>query len=200
MNDLTQTNGVQWRNTHERYGAVSIALHWTIVLLFLGLYGLAYSVKYTTGYDSEMGELHLYLHKPIGVSVLALALVRVWWRSVNIEPPLPAAMPNSHKLMAHWTHMALYAIMFVQPLAGMAMDIFRARPVKILDVSIFPAVMERNDFLAEHFADMVHNDYMDWIIALVVAAHAGAALKHHIIDRDDVLTRMLPAWAGGKRT
>ncbi len=199
MGDPTEAGGINWRNTHERYGAVSMALHWTIVLLFLALYVLAYWVKYTTGYESEMGELHLYLHKPFGLAVLGLAVIRLWWRSVNVEPPLPNAISASHKLMAHWTHWALYAVMFVQPLAGVSMDVFRGRAVEILGTSIFPVVMEKNDYLAKHYSDMLHNDYMDWIIAVIIAAHAGAALKHHFIDKDDVLTRMLPAWAGGKR-
>jgi cytochrome b561 len=199
MADLTEIGGIRWRNTHERYGAVSMALHWTIVVLFAALYGLAYSVKYTSGYDSDMGALHLYWHEPIGALILLLAFIRVWWRYVNVEPPLPEAMPSMHKKLAHWTHWALYAIMFVQPLAGMAMSVFRGRPVVLFDTPVFPTVMAKNDFLAKHFSDMLHNDYMDWIIALVVAAHAGAALKHHFLDRDDVLLRMVPAWAGGKK-
>ncbi len=199
MGELPGGSGVNWRNTHERYGAVAMALHWSIVILFLAFYVLAYSVKSTAGYDSEMGQTHLYLHKPVGIAVLALVAVRVWWRSINVEPPLPISMPESHKLMAHWTHWALYAFMFVQPISGMSMDTFRDRAVTIFDTPIFPAVMEKNDYLANHYADMLHNDYMDWIIALVVAAHAGAVLKHHFIDKDDVLTRMRPAWAGGSR-
>ena len=88
--------------------------------------------------------------------------------------------------------------MFAQPLLGMGMDIFRGRPVKVFDNAVLPKIMEKNDFLAKHVADMTHNDYMDWVIVVVVALHAGAALKHHFIDKDDVLTRMLPKWAGGK--
>ena len=101
MNDITQAGGIKWRNTHERFGAVSMALHWTIVLVFLLLYGLAYSIKYTEGYDSPMGELHIYWHKPIGLLVLLLAIIRAWWRHVNIDPPLPAEMPSLHKQLAH---------------------------------------------------------------------------------------------------
>ena len=198
MDDVTQARKIKWRNTLERFGAVTRSLHWTIIILFLALFVLTYSVKYTSGYDSEMGELHLYWHKAVGVTVLVLAVIWLWWRAVNVEPPLPGAMPALHKLLAHLTHWVLFIVLFVQPLAGIAMDVFNGEPVLILGTPIFPVVMERNEFLVE-LADMVHNDYMDVIIGLVVAAHAGAALKHHFIDKDDVLLQMLPGWAGGKR-
>jgi len=198
IDDVSQGRKIKWRNTLGRFGAVTRSLHWVIISLFLALFVLAYLVKYTTGYDSEMGALHLYWHKAVGMAVLVLAVIWLRWRALNIEPPLPGAMPALHKLLVHLTHWVLFTILIVQPLAGLAMDVFHGEPVFILGTPIFPVVMERNASLAK-LADMVHNDYMDIIIGLVVAAHAGAALKHHFINKDDMLAQMLPGWAGGKR-
>ncbi len=198
MTDFTFATGFCWRNTHDRYGAVAIALHWTIAMLFVAQYAIAYSVKLTVGYDSESGESVLAWHRSTGLLILLLVLGRLWWRAVNVVPPLPASVPPLQCILAHWTHWALYAVMLAQPLSGAAMHVARGQPVHFFGLAVVPAQMAADEDLAEGLFGPIHSDVMSVVTLVIVGMHVAAALKHHCVNRDNVLVRMLPRWAGGR--
>ncbi len=161
-----------------RYSRGAIVFHWTtallvIVNLWIGLVG---------------GSMPL--HKSIGVTVLVLTIGRIAWRVANPPPPLPATTPSWERAVARWTHRLFYLLLIVLPMSGWAMssgatrrplDWFGLFPIPYLPVS--PA--------AAGAGHEVH-EIVGIGMAVLVALHVGAALRHHLLLRDGVLGRMLP--------
>jgi cytochrome b561 len=137
------------------------------------------------------------LHKSFGVTILLLTLVRIGWRLTHRPPPLPAAMAGWEKVAARGTHGAFYVLLIVVPLLGWAyvsaaplnVPTFLFGVVPWPHMPFFEGIAERKD-IAELFEES-HEFAAKTVLALLVL-HVAAALKHHFIDRDDVLARMLP--------
>ena len=129
------------------------------------------------------------LHKVIGVTILALVLVRLLWRWTHPAPPLPASMPAWERRAAHASHWALYVLMVVVPVSGFLMSSALGFPTIVLGVRL-PDLLERNRELGDTLK-AVHF-YLNKTLLAVIALHFAAAMKHHFFDRDDVLRRMLP--------
>ncbi len=175
-------------NRTPRYTAPAIALHWTIAVLILGLIPLG---LYMTGLQLSILKIRLFAwHKWLGLTVLALAVARLAWRAGHAPPPLPGAIPAWQRAIAAGLHHLLYVLMFVIPLTGWATSSAAGVQVVWWGVLPLPNLLAKNDALA-HVLGTVHSLLNDALIGLV-ALHVAAALKHHIIDRDGVLTRMLP--------
>ena len=180
-----------------RYSAVSIVLHWTIALAILGQIQLGWTM---TDLDEGMTQFRLYqLHKSIGITILLLSLVRLGWRLTHPAPPLPAHMKGWERVLARTTHVGFYVAMIGMPLVGWA--VVSASPYNIPTV-LYDAVPwphlpvlpdlepDTKEDLAESLAD-VHGTSA-WLVIGLLALHAAGALKHHFLDRDTVLWRMLP--------
>ncbi len=145
------------------------------------------------------------LHKSFGLSIFALALIRLGWRLGNRPPPLPNAMPAWQKIGARMTHWGFYALMVLTPLVGWAMvsvsplDI----PTKLFGIVPIPHLPFLSDIgdqsAAEDVLQEVHELLAKAILALL-ALHIAAALKHSFVNKDDVMHSMTPAsviqWTG----
>ena len=174
------------RNTATRYGAVAQALHWVIAAGFAGQFALAY---YMTGLANGPFKFEIYnLHKSIGLTLLALAGLRLLWRWANPVPALPEGRPRWEHVASRASHVGLYGLIFLQPLTGLAQVLYSPFPSVIWGVKL-PRISQ-----AEAVADAfgAAHGYLQWIVVALVAVHAGAALRHHVVLRDDVLVRMLP--------
>ena len=121
------------------------------------------------------------MHKSFGLVVLALILLRLVWRLVNGTP----AVQN---LMAHAMHWVLYVLMFAQPLAGILMSQAAGYPVSFFGLFELPVLLDKDPTLAQFFRGAHGTVWILLVLALV--GHAGAALYHHFIMKDDVLKRM----------
>lgn len=194
---------MQLRNTRSGYGLVAILFHWTMALLIIGLFLFG---KYMTGLDPMAPDTFtLYqLHKSLGFLVLTLVLARLAWRFANPSPPLPKTMPRIERLAAHLGHAGLYALMLAIPLSGWLMVsaspwgiptvVFDTLPVPHLPVpSTLGTKAEAESTLKE-----VHELLANGLLLLVLL-HAAAALKHHFLNRDDVLRRMVRTASTGRR-
>jgi cytochrome b561 len=172
---------------HEKWGAVAQLFHWLIALAILGngtfglLMGLAHSPIQKINW--------LALHKSIGLTVLALFVLRLAWRMTDRRPPEEPA-PRWQRLAAHAVHAVLYVLVAAIPLSGWWFNSIAGKPLQWFKLFNLPALAARNDEL-RHFAHGVH-EYLFWFLLLVLVAHVGAALKHHVFDNDNVLRRMLP--------
>ena len=189
--------------THEarreggRYSAVSILLHWSIAALI--------ALQIPLGW--VMSDLHdglqkfelFQLHKSVGMTILALSLLRLVWRLTHPAPPLPAHMARWEKLFARATHVGFYLLLIGMPLVGWA--IVSASPLKIptliWDVIPLPHLpvlrdLDRHDAkdVAEALSE-VHGAAA-WAMIGLLGLHVAGALKHQFLDRDEVLWRMLP--------
>ncbi|MBL8474320.1 MAG: cytochrome b [Rhodocyclaceae bacterium] len=171
-----------------RYTRTAILLHWLIALTMLGLLGVG---LYMTDLKLSPAKLKLYSwHKWAGVTVFALALLRLAWRALHTPPPMPQAMPAWQRRGAEAAHAVLYLLMFIIPLSGWLMSSAKGVQTVWFGVLPLPDLLAKDKQLG-HFLEEVHASLCYGLMALLVM-HIGAALKHHFIDRDDVLTRMLP--------
>ncbi len=177
------------RNTLARWGSVAQLLHWAIVVLIVTQFVLAY-----TSQSLPLGMAKLAMlarHKSWGITILALAIIRLVWRLVNRQsPPLPNTLKLWERLAAHVTHYGLYILLFAMPITGWAMSSARQFPVSWFSLVQLP------DFVAPNrpLYDVLHSVHMwlSWTLIAIAVLHIGAALKHHFVLRDDVLRRMLP--------
>ena len=179
---------MQLKNSEDRYGAVTQLLHWAIVVLIIVQYVLAEKAD-----DLPLGSAKiatLAQHKSFGMTILFLALLRLAWRWMNPVPRIPATMPRWQQLAAHGSHIGLYVLLFATQLLGWTMSSARNFPVSWFGFFTLPNLVGPNrplyDFLHEA------HEVAAKLIFVFAVLHAAAALKHHFIDKDNVLRRMLP--------
>lgn len=188
---------MQWRNSTIRFGIVAISLHWLIAALFLAM--LAIGVTMTRLPLTDPWTFPLFqFHKSLGATVFLLACLRIGWRAGNNPPPLPASLKPYERALARFTHWGLYAALFLMPLTGWV--IVSASPLGIPTVLYGLVPLPHIGFVADHpqkAAIETAASWTHWTIAIfaatLIALHIGAALWHHFVKRDDVLTRMLPS-------
>ena len=129
-------------------------------------------------------------HKWIGVTVFVLAVFRIGWRLSHRPPPLPVAVPSWQQRAAHVSHLALYLLLFAIPVSGWLYSSATGVPTVYLGWVQLPDLVGRDKALAE-FLKQAHIVLNTTLLAVVVI-HVAAALKHHFVDHDEVLVRMLP--------
>lgn len=175
------------KNTHDTYGACAIVIHWLFALIVFGLFGLGLYMVELTYYDPWYRG-SLALHESVGVTLFGLLLLRVLWRLVNVQPKPEPGKAWEHAIAA-LVHGLLYLIPLLLMLSGYLIATADGRPLAVFDlVSIpaLPALMEnQEDFFGE-----VH-EILAWGLMALAGVHAAAALKHHFINKNRTLKRML---------
>ena len=174
-------------SSSSRYDPVAKNLHWLMAALIIGLWGVGLGME-----ELPKGDLRSQIigwHKALGVVVLALVIVRLAWRATHSAPPLPATMPAWEQLGAKLGHLALYGLMIAIPAAGILMSQSAGRDVNVFGW-ILPTLVEKSDDLKEVFGEA--HETLAWLLAVVLVVHVVAALRHHFMLKDDVLSRMLP--------
>lgn len=178
----------------QRYDRFAISLHWLVALAIVCNFALGLYMS-----DLRLSPLKLKLyswHKWNGVSVFLLVALRLAWRRFHPPPPLPAQMPAWQQRAAHAGHHLLYVLMFAVPLTGWLMSSALGVQTVLFGVLPLPDLLPKDKELGE-VLKLVHKS-LNFTMAAVVLGHAGAAIKHHLTDRDDVLARMVP-WLGPAR-
>ncbi|OMG55285.1 cytochrome b [Azonexus hydrophilus] len=172
----------------NHYTATAKALHWLMALMLFAMLALGF---YMQGLPLSPEKLQLYSwHKWAGVTIFLLVLFRLAWRFTHRPPALPASMPKLMQLAAHAGHLALYGLMLAIPLSGWLMSSAKGFQTVWFGVLPLPDLLTKDKALGD-LLQTVHVS-LNLLLLVVVAGHVGAALKHHFIDRDDILTRMLP--------
>lgn len=172
----------------NRYTRTAIALHWLIAVGILACFALG---LYMHELPLSPTKLKLYSwHKWAGVTLFVLAMLRLIWRLAHPAPALPASMPAVQKKTASVLHWALYALMFAIPLSGWLMSSAKGFQTVWFGILPLPDLVAKDEELGD-ILRAVH-ETLNLVLAALVIGHAGAALKHHFIDRDDILRRMLP--------
>lgn len=177
------------KNTVTAYGWMSILLHWLMALTIFGLFGLGLYMVELTYYDAwYKGSLDL--HKSIGIVLMMFFIFRVIWRNMNISPD--SADPNASKFevkSAHYVHILLYLLMAVLMLTGYLISTADGRGITVFEFFTVPALpfsIENQ----EDIAGQIH-EILAWALVLLAGFHGLAALKHHFINKNKTLTRML---------
>ena len=181
------------------YTHTAIALHWLIAIALTGTFGLG---LYMHELPLSPQKLKLYSwHKWAGVTIFLFVILRLVWRLGHRPPALPVLMPAWQRLAAEATHVLLYLLMFAVPLSGWLMSSAKGFQTVWFGVLPLPDLLNKDTELGE-LLQQVHM-ILNFSMAALVLAHLGAALKHHFLERDDVLTRMLPFLAkpaiGGRK-
>lgn len=175
-------------NTDERYGSLSIALHWLMLVLLVAVYATVELREfYPKGSDPR--EAMKTWHFMLGLSVLVLIAPRLLLRAVAPVPritPTPAAW---QALLAKLIHLALYAFMIGMPLAGWLMLSAAGKPIPFFGLEL-PALIGADKELAAQIKEV--HETIGTVGYFLVGAHALAALFHHYVIRDNTLLRMLP--------
>ncbi len=176
-----------------RYTTPAIALHWFMALLLVGLFAVG---LYMHDLPLSPWKLKVYSwHKWAGVTAFLLLVLRLAWRAGHRPPPLPAAMPRWQQAAAHGLHHLLYLLMFAIPISGWLMSSAKGFQTVWFGVLPLPDLLAKDEALGDVLKG-VHMG-LNACLALLVLAHLGAALKHHLVDKDDILARMLP-WLARK--
>lgn len=172
----------------DRYTATAKTLHWLMAVMIFGLLALGI---YMHDLPLSPEKLKLYSwHKWAGVTVFLLVLIRLVWRITHRPPPLPASMPKTMQWAAHAGHFALYGLMIAIPLSGWLMSSAKGFQTVWFGVLPIPDLIGKDKELGDLLKEV--HEALNFLLMLTLAGHIGAALKHHLIDKDDVLTRMLP--------
>lgn len=167
----------------ERYGVTAQLLHWATLALVVAQPLLAELAE-----EAGRGGEAYAAHRSVGITLLALTLLRIAWRSVR-PPPAPPPMPRWQRLAAVWTHWGMYLLLLAIPVSGWLMSSTSGDGVAWLGLDL-PALAARDEDAAEALED-VHETLFQLLLALV-ALHVAAAMKHQFVDRDGLIGRMLP--------
>ncbi|WP_396329825.1 cytochrome b [Burkholderia anthina] len=172
-----------------RYTQTAIALHWLIALLIVCGFALGWVMTDIPGFTPTKLKYFSW-HKWIGVTVFALAVVRVLWRATHAAPPLPGNTPAWQRAVSHGVHILLYVLMLVIPVTGYLYSSAANIPVVYLGIVPLPRLIDPDPVLKETFKTL--HVSLNYILLALVSLHVLAAIKHQVLDRDGLLSRMLP--------
>lgn len=175
-----------WRNSEAGFGLTSRLLHWTMAALILILLPLGLRIE---SMQPSLSNLWLYgLHKTLGLTVLALAVVRIVWHRISPPPP-PIGTPADWQVRAaKLGHLALYALLLAVPLSGWIASSATGLDVLFAERWVLPAIAPVSEAW-ETTGFAIHGLLTKLLMALL-ALHIGAALKREM-DGDGTLTRMI---------
>lgn len=170
------------------YTRTAVFLHWLVALGLAGALGVG---LYMVGLPLSPFKLQIYSwHKWAGVTIFLFVFVRLIWRIWHGAPELPPHMAGWQRAAADHAHRALYLLMLAIPLSGWLMSSAKGFPTVYFGILQLPDLLAKNRELGNTLA-LVH-EALNFALMALVLAHAAAAIKHHVVDRDEVLARMLP--------
>ena len=177
------------RNTQNTFGLISKALHWLMAILLTGLFAVGLYMTELDYYDSLYHTLPWW-HKSIGLLVIGLLIFRLVWRMVN---PMPKTL-ESHKKweisLAHILQKIFYGLILLIGVSGYLISTAKGKGIDFFTLFEVPAITQS---LEEDRADLIGeaHEILAIIFILFAVLHAMAALKHHFIDKDETLKRMM---------
>lgn len=167
--------------------------HWLTAALIIGLLGLGFVM---TELSMSPAKLQLYSwHKWAGITVFFIVWLRLIARAMAPRPGRPAGMSNLQAALAGSAHVAMYALMIAIPLSGWLMSSAKGVQTVWFGILPLPDLLVRDRSLGSSLAQL--HRLLSWSLAALVVLHVAAALKHHFIDRDGILARMLPMGSRG---
>lgn len=179
---------MQWRNNSARYGHLSLLFHWVSALVVYGMFALGLWMV-TLGYYDTWYHRAPEMHKAIGILLFIFLFSRMVWRFIS-PPPKPLDSYSAlTRIGATLVHIALYVILFSILVSGYLISTADGQPISVFGLFSVPATLSGLPDQADIAGD-VHL-YLAWGVVILSALHALAALKHHFIDGDVTLLRML---------
>lgn len=179
---------MQWRNNESRYGHLSLLLHWGVALTVYGMFALGLWMV-TLGYYDSWYHSAPEIHKSIGILLFIVLIFRVIWRWISPPPKALSSYSKLTRISAHIAHMLLYLILFSILISGYLISTADGQAISVFDWFTVPALFKGEGEQAD-LAGNIHL-YLAWAVVVLSLLHAAGALKHHFIDKDITLKRML---------
>ncbi len=179
---------MSWRNTEIRYGSLSIALHWLMLLLIVAIYA-AIELREIYPKGSDPREALKTWHFMLGLTCLALVMVRLAARVGAPRPGITPVLPPWQHKIGSLMHLLLYALMIGMPIAGWLLRSAEGKPIPFFGLELPPLIAA--DKATAEFLKEAH-ETAGTVGYFVIGFHALAALFHHYVRRDNTLRRMLP--------
>ncbi|MBS3804051.1 MAG: cytochrome b [Oleiphilaceae bacterium] len=176
------------RNSGKGFGLVMVFLHWLVAVAIFGLFGLGYYMVDLTYYD-DWYQLAPDIHRSVGVLLFGIVLFRLGWR---LADRLPAPLPNHSRfeiVAAHAAHWLLYILIFVASVSGYLISTADGSSIDVFNWFTLPSVTGRARDLETIVGDVHY--WSTWALVALSLLHGLAAIKHHVIDKDDTLRRIL---------
>ena len=182
------------KSEFQRYTKTAIAFHWLVALLILVTFPLG---MYMQALPLSPDKLKLYSwHKWVGITILVLAFLRFFWRLSHAPPIVAETMTRWQRFASHAVHVLLYLLIFVVPLSGWVMSSAKGFQTIWFGVLPLPDLVSKDKAVAD-FLTSTHKNLNYTLLALVVL-HVAATVKHHFIDHDATLRRILPYGKEGR--
>jgi cytochrome b561 len=170
-----------------RFSVLQRILHWVMAVLVLAMLFIGVGMVSTVA--PRYWDL-VSVHKPLGILILVLALLRLVVRLVKGSPPLPGDLPRWQVGLAYASHVLLYGLMIVMPLIGWSMLSAGGYPIVLYGSLHLPSIMPHDDLL--HAALFRAHAWLAYIFFLTIVVHFSAALFHALVRRDEVFRTMAP--------
>lgn len=194
---------------NNRYTKTAIILHWLIALGIFGMFALGWFmselpkeapeqmsydlfnlgiVTWDLAKEASPRSFYFNLHKSIGITLLALIVIRILWRISHKPPALPASLKAWESKLSTAAHHLLYLLMFMMPVSGLVMAVSSKYGVKWFGIKLLAGLDSKP------LRDIFHetHEIIGIILVLIIILHILGALKHKFIDKDDIMKRMLP--------
>ena len=179
---------IPMKNTTKSYGSLSIAFHWTVAITIIGLFSLGYWMV-DLGYYDPWYQDGPFIHKSIGVLLFIVMIARLAWK---MNQPQPEPLPTHSRLeqiTSHAVHNILYLLIFCVILFGYLISTADGRDISVFNLFSVPSLGSIFSD-QEDIAGFLHK-YTAYAIAFLVFCHVAAVIKHHKIDKDNTLKRMI---------
>ncbi len=195
------------KQTPSRYTKTAIILHWLIAIFIALMFGLgwfmaelpkeapkqlAYDLFDLGVYTWQLAEeasprtFYFNLHKSLGLTVLALIVLRVLWRITHTPPAALSSYKAIEKKVATATHHSLYLLMLAVPVTGLIMAINSKYGVKWFGIDVIAGLDNKP---VRDFFECTH-EFVGIVLLVLIGIHLLGALKHKFIDKDDTMSRM----------
>lgn len=176
------------KNNKTRWGALAILLHWVSAIVIIAMFALGLWMDDLTYYDSWYHKAP-FVHKSVGMLLAVMIAIRVVWRIVNVTPK-ELSDSKLENLAAKLAHLALYILIIALIATGYAVSASKGHPIDVFGWFLVPAMFGTIDAqLVDILGDL--HELLSFSIIFLAILHAIAALKHHFINKDDVLKRMV---------
>ena len=177
-----------WKNTNENYGLVSKLLHWLSAISVFAMFGVGFWMVGLT-YYSQWYQKAPHWHESVGILLLCATLIRLLWRQFSVKPQVTLSHTIIEKRASSVTHIVIYILLFSLFISGYLISTADGRAIDVFNwfsVAGLGELIENQ----EDLAGLVH-EYIAYFLIALSLVHGAGAVKHHVIDKDRTLMRMI---------
>lgn len=184
---MSKENKMAGMNGVKRYSTGSKLLHWVIAIIVITMLSLSF---FLDDVPDEYKSTAFMMHKSFGLTVLILMIIRFVWILHKGKPSLPISIPLWEKILSHLVQYSFYILLIAMPICGWIMSVAGGRVPTFFGLFYLPLPIAENKPLSKLMLQC--HQIIAWILIVLIILHVAGAIKHHFIDKDKVLRRMLP--------